>query len=89
MRGGMRGAGHEELILIRLGDGDRAGRGAFERLDDDHPAAATRAAARRRNVFRPDCRPRRTRAQGAFSVAASACRARSMLCARTAPAMRP
>src|SRR5208337_1775929 len=27
MRGGMRGAGHEESILIRLGDGDRAGRG--------------------------------------------------------------
>ena len=24
---------------------------AFEGLDDDHPAAATRAAARRRNVF--------------------------------------
>ena len=53
MRGGMRGAGHEESILIRLGDGDRAGRGAraFERLDDDHPAAATRAAARRRKVI--------------------------------------
>src|SRR5208283_2279012 len=27
VRGGMRGAGHEESILIRLGDGDRAGRG--------------------------------------------------------------
>ena len=27
MRGGMRGVGHEVSILIRLGDGDRAGRG--------------------------------------------------------------
>ena len=30
MRGGMHGDGHEVSILIRLGDGDRAGRGAVE-----------------------------------------------------------
>ncbi len=43
------GAGHEESILIRVGDGERQAR-PFERLDDDHPAA-TAAAARRRDVF--------------------------------------
>ena len=85
VRGGKRGDGHEVSILIRLGDGDRAGARAFERLDDDHPAAATRAAARRRNVFGLDCRPRRARAGAQFSAAASACRARSMLsCANRA-----
>ena len=51
LRGGTRGVGHDVSILIRLGEGDRAGRGAFERLDDDHPAAAAGAAARRRNGF--------------------------------------
>ena len=89
LRGGMRGDGHEVSILIRLGDGERAGRGAFERLDDDHPAAAARAAARRRRCFglavglgaaRSGARSRPRRAIGG----------RARCCpARTAPANRP
>jgi hypothetical protein len=37
-------------ILIRLGNGDCAGR-AFERIGDDHRPAAARAAAGRQDVF--------------------------------------
>ena len=53
LRGGMGCDGHEVSILIRFGDGDRAGR-ALEGLDDDHPAAATGASARRRRGFGVD-----------------------------------
>ena len=64
LRGGMRGDGHEVSILMRLGDGDLRRAHAFECLDDDHPAAATRATARGRNVFAsPHCRPRRANAR--------------------------
>ena len=65
--------GHEVSILIRLGDGDRAGARAVECFDDDHPAAATWAAAHRRSCFglavrlgvrALGCSPRARRAPG-------------------------
>ena len=51
VRGGMRGDGHELVYPDPAWSRRSCGARAFERLDDDHPAAAARAAARRRNVF--------------------------------------
>jgi hypothetical protein len=88
VRGGMRGDGHELSILIRLGDGDRAGRG---------PSKVSTTIIRP-----PQHGQRRKDESGSASLPASSgalsgetldgaskCRARSMLSARTAPAMRP
>jgi len=47
----MRGDGHELVYPDPAWSRRSCGARAFERLDDDHPAAAARAAARRRNVF--------------------------------------
>ncbi len=88
VRGGMRGDGHELSILIRLGDGDRAGRGP--------PNVST-------TIIRPPQHGQRRIGEavsawlsasacersGVASGAASAWRTRSMLLARTAPAKRP
>ncbi len=88
MRGGMHGDGHEVSILIRLGDGDRAGRGP--------PNVST-------TIIRPPQQgQRRTGEGGSAWLFASACessdvvfgaasawRTRSMVRARTVPAMRP
>ena len=86
VRGGMRGDGHELSILIRLGDGERQGRGPsnVSTMIIRPPRRGNAAQARR---LPPDCRPRAK--AGAHSLAASSCRARSMLSARTAPANRP
>jgi len=88
VRGGMRGGGHELSILIRLGDGERQGRGPSnvatmiirppqqgQRRADETSSAWLSASARE--------------GWGASSAAASNCLARSMLSARIAAAMRP
>ena len=52
MRGGKRGDDHEVSILIRIGGGERVGRGPSKNVSvNDHPAAATRASARRQGRF--------------------------------------
>ncbi len=87
MRGGMRGDDHELSILIRLGDGERQGRG---------PSNVSMMIIRppqqgqRREGETSSARLSASRAGwGALSAAVSNCRARTMLSARTAPANRP
>ena len=87
MRGGMRGDGHELSILIRLGDGERQGRGPSNvstmiiRPPQQGQRRAGETSSARLSALREGW--------GAFSAAASSCPARSMLSARTAPANRP
>ena len=87
VRGGMRGDGHELSILIRLGDGDRQGRGPSNvstmimRPPQQGQRRAGETSSARLSASREGW--------GAFSAAASSCRARLMLSACTAPAMRP
>ena len=87
VRGGMRGGGHELSILIRLGDGERQGRGPSNvstmiiRPPQQGQRRAGETSSARLSASREGW--------GAFSAAASRCRARSMLRARAAPAMRP
>ena len=87
VRGGMRGDGHELSILIRLGDGERQGRGPSNvstmiiRPPQQGQRCAGETSSARLSASRESW--------GAFSAAASSCRARSMLSARTAPANRP
>ena len=88
MRGGKRGDCHEVSILIRVGDGERAGRAPSNismmiirppqhghRRAGKGVSAALSASARERS--------------GEASGAASNWRARSTLRARSVPAMRP
>ena len=87
VRGGMRGDGHELSILIRLGDDERQGRGPSNvstmiiRPPQQGQRRAGETSSARLSASREGW--------GAFSAAASSCRARSMLSARTAPANRP
>jgi hypothetical protein len=87
VRGWMRGDGHELSILIRLGDGERQGRGPSNvstmiiRPPQQGQRRAGETSSARLSASREGW--------DAFSAAASDCRARSMLSARTAPAMRP
>ena len=80
MRGGMRGDGHELSILIRLGDGERQGRGPSNvstmiiRPPQQGQRRAGETSSARLSASREGW--------GAFSAAASSCRARSMLSAR-------
>ena len=88
LRGEMRGDGHEVSILIRVGDGDRAGRAPsnVSMMIIRPPQHGHRRAV---GGLRSRCRPRRARSGRGCVAAASNWRTRSMLCARTAPAMRP
>ena len=87
VRGGMRGDGHELSILIRLGDDARQGRGPSNvstmiiRPPQQGQRRAGETSSARLSASREGW--------GAFSAAASSCRARLMLSARTAPANRP
>ena len=87
VRGGTRGDGHELSILIRLGDGERQGRGPSNvstmiiRPPQQGQRRAGETSSARLSASREGW--------GAFSAAASSCRARSMLSARTALAKRP
>jgi hypothetical protein len=87
VRGGVRGDGHELSILIRLGDGERQGRGPSNvstmiiRPPQQGQRRAGETSSARLSASREGW--------GAFSAAAISCRARSMLSARTAPANRP
>ena len=87
MRGGMRGDGHELSVLIRLGDGERQGRGPSNvstmiiRPPQQGQRRAGETSSARLSASREGW--------GAFSAVASSCRARSMLSARNAPANRP
>jgi hypothetical protein len=88
LRGGKRHDGHEVSILIRVGDGERAGRA---------PSKVSTMIIRppQQGQRRPGEGPlsRSSKSQsvsaGEASGAASHCRTRSMLRARTAPANRP
>ena len=77
VRGGMRGDGHELSILIRLGDGERQGRGPSKvsttiiRPPQHGQRRAGETSSARLSASREGW--------GAFSAAASNCRARSML----------
>jgi hypothetical protein len=88
LQGGMRGAGHEVSILIRLGDGDRAGRGPsnVSTMIIRPPQHGQRRAGATSSASPPASARERW---GAPSDAASAWRTRSMLRARHAPANRP
>ena len=77
VRGGMRGDGHELSILIRLGDGERQGRAPSNvstmiiRPPQQGQRRAGETSSARLSASREGW--------GAFSAAASNCRARSML----------
>jgi hypothetical protein len=88
LQGEMRGAGHEVSILIRLGDGDRAGRGPsnVSTMIIRPPQHGQRRAGATSSASRPASARERW---GAPSDAASAWRTRSMLRARHVPANRP
>jgi len=88
LRGGKHGDGHEVSILMRIGDGELAGRAASKvsttiirppqqghRRAGEGVSASSSASAHGRS--------------GGVLGAASNWRARAMLRARTAPAMRP
>ena len=87
LRGGRRGDGHEVSILIRVGDGDRAGRAPSKvsMMIIRPPQQGHRRAGEGVSVSSSAS----ARALGRGSGAASNWRARSMLRARTAPANRP
>jgi len=87
VRGGMDGDGHELSILIRLGDGERQGRGpsSVSTMIIRPPQQGQRRAGETSSARLSASRE----GWGAFSAAASNCRARSMLSARSVPAMRP
>ena len=87
MRGGMRGDGHELSILIRLGDGERQGRGPsnVSTMIIRPPQQGQRRAGEMSSAGLSASRE----GWGAFSTAASAWRTRSILPARTVPANRP
>ena len=88
LQGGMRGAGHEVSILIRLGDGDRAGLGPsnVSTMIIRPPQHGQRRAGATSSASPPALARERW---GAPSDAASAWRTRSMLRARHVPANRP
>ena len=88
VRGGILGAGHEESILIRVGDGERQGRGPsnVSTMIIRPPQQGQRRAGETSSAWLSASAHGRW---GAARAAASNCRARSMLSARSAPAMRP
>ena len=88
VRGGMRGDGHELSILIRLGDGERQGRDPsnVSTMIIRPPQQGQRRAGETSSAWASAWAHGRW---GAARAAASNCRARSMLSARSAPAMRP
>ena len=88
VRGGMRGDGHELSILIRLGDGERQGRGPsnVSTMIIRPPQQGQRRATETSSAWLSASAGGRW---GAAGAAVSNCRARPMLSARTAPASRP
>jgi len=84
----MRGDGHELSILIRVGDGERQGRGPsiVSTMIIRPPQQGQRRAGETSLAWLSASAHGRW---GAARAAASNCRARSMLSARSAPAMRP
>ena len=84
----MRGDGHEVSILIRVGDGDCAGRAPsnVSMMIIRPPQQGHRRAAG--GVWVSLSASARSLSRGCVD-AVSNWRTRSMLCARTAPAMRP
>ena len=83
----MRGDGHELSVLIRLGDGERQGRGPsnVSTMIIRPPQQGQRRAGETSSAgLSASCE-----GWSAFSAAASNCRTRSMVSARVAPANRP
>ena len=88
LEGGRRGDGHEVSILIRLGGGERQGRGPsnVSTMIIRPPQQGQRRAGETSSAWLSALAHGRW---GAAFAAASNCRARSMLSARSAPAKRP
>ena len=87
VRGGMRGEGHELSILIRVGDGERQARGPsnVSTMIIRPPQQGQRRAGETSSARLSASTCGRWRA----ACAASNCRARSMLSARSAPEKSP